>query len=100
MIEVGPHQAGGPLRPERPPRNSPYGQFPIEVLPPVDKFVSMTDAVPNCPQCRAPMSRARVIPRMGGFPAIHSFECNACGEVLSVETDARSLDARREDSPD
>ncbi len=45
------------------------------------------------------MSRARIIPRMGGFPEVHSFQCGQCGEVLSVETDA-PWESRREDLPD
>ena len=42
-------------------------------------------APPPCPACAEPMRLARVVPAVAGHPALHSFECVACGEVTTAE---------------
>ena len=37
----------------------------------------------NCPNCGQPMKLARVTPRVGGLPELHTFECRPCGVVLT-----------------
>jgi hypothetical protein len=51
---------------------------------------TMADATtpPHCPTCQEPMRLGHVIPRFAGHPEIRSFQCSACGEVLTmVEND-------------
>ena len=47
---------------------------------------------PSCPACEQPMQLARVIPAVAGHPALHSFECAGCGEVLTTEAPPPDLD--------
>jgi transposase-like protein len=49
----------------------------------------MSEATPpSCPVCANPMQLARVTPAVAGHPALHSFECADCGEVLTTEAPA------------
>jgi hypothetical protein len=38
---------------------------------------------PYCPNCGQPMMLARVTPRFGGLPELHTFECRPCGAILT-----------------
>jgi hypothetical protein len=42
-----------------------------------------------CPECNAPMTLARITPRLGGMAELHSFECKACRAVLTQAADDR-----------
>jgi hypothetical protein len=52
----------------------------------------MKDA-PVCPNCARPMVSVKVLPRCNGFPALHTFECRACG-VVFTEVDSGPAPSR------
>ncbi len=43
--------------------------------------------VHDCPSCGDPMQLARVTPKLGPHPALLTFRCDGCGEVLTKEGD-------------
>jgi hypothetical protein len=46
----------------------------------------MSERAPQlCPACENPMQLSRVTPAVAGHPELHSFQCAACGEVLTTE---------------
>ncbi len=53
----------------------------------------MSESAPlPCPVCANPMQLARAMPAVAGHPALHSFECVDCGEVLTIEAPPAAAD--------
>jgi len=44
---------------------------------------------PLCPSCTAPMTLARVIPRLGGMVELHTFECKLCAVAFTQAAEDR-----------
>lgn len=42
---------------------------------------------PLCPACGRAMVLVRTVPRLGGLPELHSFECRQCGVTLTQACD-------------
>ena len=42
---------------------------------------------PDCPKCGARMTLAKITPKLGGLPELHTFRCEGCGEVMTDEVD-------------
>ena len=47
----------------------------------------VTEGPPDCPTCGARMALARVTPKLGGLPELHTFRCEECGEVETYEVE-------------
>lgn len=45
----------------------------------------MENTAPNhdCPSCGNVMELARITPKLGPHPALLTFQCNGCGEVVT-----------------
>lgn len=39
--------------------------------------------LPLCPNCGTPMVLARISPRFGGLPELHTFQCKPCSVVFT-----------------
>ena len=48
-----------------------------------DENMTTAGNTPRCPNCRQPMTLARVTPRFGGLPELQTFECRPCGVTLT-----------------
>ncbi len=46
-------------------------------------------SAPLCPHCGQPMRLARTVPRLGGLPELHTFECRPCGISLTAAVERR-----------
>lgn len=51
------------------------------------KSLSLQFLIP-CRICAGLMTHAGIIPQSYGVPAMHRFECDACGAVCSIEVRA------------
>jgi predicted RNA-binding Zn-ribbon protein involved in translation (DUF1610 family) len=49
----------------------------------------MENAAPehDCPNCGNAMQLARITPKLGPHPALLTFQCTSCGEVLTEVDD-------------
>ena len=45
-----------------------------------------------CPNCGKPLRFVRSLPRLGGLPELHTFECKACGITYTEAEDVESED--------
>ena len=43
------------------------------------------DRAPTCPNCDAPTHFAKSIPGIGILPALHTYQCQACHEAVTIE---------------
>jgi hypothetical protein len=50
---------------------------------------SMNPQTASCPACSGVMTLVRVTPRLGGMAELNTFECKACGAVLTEVADDR-----------
>lgn len=39
----------------------------------------------TCPRCEVDMKRVRAVPKFGGMPALETFVCSGCREVVTRE---------------
>jgi hypothetical protein len=46
-----------------------------------------TTSTTLCPRCREPMKVVRIIPKLGGLPALLVFLCERCSHVETIEQD-------------
>jgi hypothetical protein len=46
---------------------------------------TMTEVVPRCPCNGQPMNLVRSYPGIGALPELHTFRCERCGHVETVE---------------
>ena len=44
------------------------------------------DRAPTCPNCDAPTHFAKSIPGIGVLPALHTYQCQACHEAVTIES--------------
>ena len=47
----------------------------------------------SCPSCGKAMRLARTIPKLGGLPELHTFECRPCGVSETTEAELLELEA-------
>jgi hypothetical protein len=54
-------------------------------------------STPLCPHCGQPMRLVRTVPRLGGLPELHTFECRPCGICLTAAVERHDEGGMRYD---
>ncbi len=45
------------------------------------------ERVLHCPACAGTMKLVKIVPKLGGFPRLMTFQCLICDEFLTIESE-------------